>query len=199
MIGSGALGGLASYLSVDVAADEKHPILKRVGLGMAAAFIVPLFLNMISSAILINAEQAPTNYLVFAGFCIVAAFSSKSFITSISKNILDKIDSVEKKQQDMASDIEPIITKETEPEPDEQISLKTLEVNSEENKILKALANPKFSRRYLSGIEKETGIEDIKAVYHLISLREKGLIHSKKGKRLDLYWLTSLGRDYISS
>lgn len=199
MIGSGVLGGVASYLSVDIDPDEKKPALKRVGLGLAAAFIVPLFLNMISSSILADAEKTPINYLVFAGFCIVAAFSSKSFITSISKNILDKIDSVEKKQHELASDLEPIITKETEPEPEAQSSLKNIEVNSDEKKILKALANPKFSRRYLRGIERETGIEDMDAVYCLISLREKGLVHSKKAKRLDIYWLTTIGREYIQS
>lgn len=194
MVASGSLGGLASYWSVIVDETEKHPILKRIGLGIAASFTVPLFLNMISSSILSNTTQDPINYLVFAGFCVVAGFSSKSFISSLSKRILDKLDSVEQKQQDLVTDVEPLLSKETEPEPDEQEPTEEVELNPKEIKIIKALANKKYSRRYLSGIEKETGIEDIEIVYHIITLREKGLVHSKKGKRLDLYWLTTLGR-----
>jgi hypothetical protein len=200
MIVGGVIGGLGSYFASEVPADERQPIIKRIALGIAAALVVPLFLNMISSSILVNAEQTPTNYLVFAGFCIVAAFSSKTFLTSVSKRILDKVESVEQRQKELESEVEPIVAKETETEPEEEPARKLdVEVNQEEMAVLKALANPKYARRYASGVESETGFGDVKTVSLLHSLREKNLVRSKRGKRLDLFWLTSLGRDYLRS
>ena len=192
MFFGGVIGGLGSYFASEIPTDERRPIIKRIALGIVAALVVPLFLNMISSSILVNAEQTSTNYLVFAGFCIVAAFSSKAFLTSISKRIIDKIESVEQRQQELESEVEPIVAKETEPEPEELARKLDVEVNHDEMAVLRALANPKYARRYVSGIESETEFKDVKAVYLLLSLREKNLVRSKRGKRLDIFWLTSL-------
>lgn len=197
MVVGGVVGGCGSYLATDVSPDEQRPLVKRVALGIAAALVVPLFLNMISSSILANSEQAPTNYLVFGGFCIVAAFSSKAFLTSVSKKLLDRVETVEQKQAELVSDVEPIIDKETEPEPEEPTPELHIDVSDDEMRVLRALANPVYSRRFVNGIASESSLSDVNVVYHLLSLREKGLVESKRGKRKDIFWLTSLGRDFL--
>lgn len=197
MIASGVIGGIASYYASDVRPEESSPILKRIGLGVAAAFVVPLFLSMISSSILTNPEQTPTNYLVFAGFCIVAAFSSKAFLTTVSKSILDRVQSVEQKQQDLQSDVEPIIAKETEPEPEELASPFAVELDADENVVLQALANPKYTRRYLKGVAAEANLTEAQVASVLSDLRKKYLAGSKPGRRHELFWITAEGRGYL--
>ena len=199
MIACGAIGGIASYFASEIPPEESSPVVKRIALGIAAAFVVPLFLNMISSSILVDSEQSRANSLVFAGLCIVAAFSSKALLETVSKKILDKVQSVEQKQQDLEAEIEPLIAKETEPQPNQQAVQFDVEVREDELAVLRALANRKYARRYVSGVASEAGISDVRAVYLLTTLKEKNLVASKRGKQLDLFWITSLGRDYLRS
>lgn len=196
IIAGGALGGIASYAAGDIPAEEKHPLIRRVILGVAAAAVVPLFLNMISSSILEEAEQNPTKYFVLAGFCVAAAFGSKTFLASISKQMSQRLSSVEDQQSEMASEIEPIISKETEPLPSADDS--KIVVNSVEQQILRALANKSYSRRYLPGVAKEAKLSIDDVADNLHSLQDKGLVNSKRGKQGNLFWLTSLGNRIAS-
>jgi DNA-binding MarR family transcriptional regulator len=76
MIISGILAGLTNYFF----SENQNPrvleaILGRCLLGIAAAFTVPLFLNIISSNLLATAQNNPTNLLVFNGICLIFAFA----------------------------------------------------------------------------------------------------------------------------
>src|SRR5437764_7659640 len=86
MVGAGLLGGAVNYfLSQEIDPNQKY-FGRSLWLGLAASFMVPLFLNMISSNLIdsIRGNAATpgdkSKLLVFAGFCIVAALSSRSFI-----------------------------------------------------------------------------------------------------------------------
>ena len=191
---SGLLGGGANYFSDVISEDEKYPLVKRLIYGLAAAFVVPLFLNMISSSLLEDSKGDPIKLFVFAGFCIIAALSSKSFLTSISKKIIDKIDDVDKKQTEMEESVEPLLAKETEPASDD-VGIESLEdLDEKDRKVLKSLMNEKWSRRNLNGIIKETGLRDIEVAWSLSKLRESGFVHKKIGKNDELWWLTAEGR-----
>ncbi|HVF44674.1 MAG TPA: YEATS-associated helix-containing protein [Pyrinomonadaceae bacterium] len=91
MILAGCLGGVVNFFqakSDDPArADLRHSLV----VGVAAAFLVPLFLQMISSTILSTGAANPLELFIFAGFCIVAAISSKAFISSLSERILKDV------------------------------------------------------------------------------------------------------------
>lgn len=211
MIVSGVIGGIASYCASEIAPEETHPAIKRVALGIAAAFVVPLFLNMISSSILTDAQQTPIYYLVFAGFCIAAAFSSKAFLTSVSKSILDKVqrrqedfqqrqEHVEQRQEELESDVEPIIAKETEPEPEERTAQSAAEkLDQGEVAVLRALADPRYTRRYIGGVAAQADLTEAQAASILSSLKERSLAGSKPGRRRELFWITARGRDYLSA
>ncbi len=56
-------------------------------LGIGASLLVPAFLKMISSNLATSAD--PNDYLIFAGFCLVAAIFSRRFITTIGEKILE--------------------------------------------------------------------------------------------------------------
>ncbi|HTO16315.1 MAG TPA: YEATS-associated helix-containing protein [Edaphocola sp.] len=96
MIISGAFGGFLNYLhKFDTRADEEtHSVTKYILLGIGAAFVIPLFLKMISSDLIRSSDNL--DYLIFAGFCLIAAIFSKRFITTIGEQVLERAKNAEK-------------------------------------------------------------------------------------------------------
>mgnify|MGYP001590195545 CR=1 FL=1 len=118
----GALGGWVSYLL-----NEQEPTnnsagnnsanpngnkgrwgswIKPVIIGIAAAFLVPLFLQTISSQLLRDGYSNYLYLLVFAGFCLVAAISSKAFITTLSDKILQVAKEAKKEAREAKNEAE---------------------------------------------------------------------------------------------
>ena len=91
IIFSGAFGGLLNYLHnfdmLEKDVKDNKAKLKYILLGIGAALLVPAFLKMISSSIADNKDN--NSYLVFAGFCLIAAIFSRRFINTVGEKILD--------------------------------------------------------------------------------------------------------------
>src|SRR5690554_1558660 len=98
MVACGAFGGFLNYLNdFDTVQNEKKNNrirFKYILLGIGAALLIPLFLNMISSDIIRSTDHA--DYLIFAGFCLVAAIFSRRFISTIGDRILETAKNAEK-------------------------------------------------------------------------------------------------------
>src|SRR5690554_1963150 len=98
MAACGAFGGFLNYLNdFDTVQNEKknnRVRFKYILLGIGAALLIPLFLNMISSDIIRSTDNA--DYLIFAGFCLVAAIFSRRFISTIADRILETAKNAEK-------------------------------------------------------------------------------------------------------
>src|SRR5262247_1390247 len=90
MIGAGVLGGFINYYLNRHDQTCKHTAREYVVIGVGAALLVPLFLNMISSNLLERSETDTKALLVILGFCLVGAISSKAFIQTLSDQILKK-------------------------------------------------------------------------------------------------------------
>lgn len=111
MIASGAVGGLASLvLEQDVPADGKQSesvasrvraAIRRVFVGIVAAFTVPLFLSLAQSSIVKDILQynqngdpskAPADSIydmfLFSGFCLLAAFVARTFLPIVANQAL---------------------------------------------------------------------------------------------------------------
>lgn len=98
MVFAGLLGGAINHfltkdqLAVTGDATKQSFLGRCLLIGVGASFLVPLFLQMISSELIKSPTDQTTfvlnNYLVFAGFCLVAAISSKAFIQTISDRVL---------------------------------------------------------------------------------------------------------------
>ncbi len=196
MLLSGILGGLVNYLGVskEQIQNEKSPFWKRISAGLAASFSVPLFLNMISSSLISDSQTEILKLFVVAGFCIVASISSKAFIDSITKKLLNQVQEIDTAQKNLRDDVEPMIAKETEPTEEKIAIAGRYELDDIDKEVLNALANPKWSMRSLGGILKQTKLKDIEAAYHLSKLCGQGLAkrNTKNGK--DWWWLTVEGR-----
>jgi hypothetical protein len=76
-------------------AEKKPSLLRSIIIGTAGSFIVPLFMTVITSGIS-QSKETPTfagwNYLVFAGFCLIASIYAERFISTISDSILKQVD-----------------------------------------------------------------------------------------------------------
>jgi len=104
MIFSGAAGGLTNFLlnQVPPAPDGSDAAKKLsasgyIFVGVVAAFIVPLFLTLVQSSLvkeIMKATDQDPHYaeqFVFAGFCLVAAVSSRTFLQTVSSRVLNAV------------------------------------------------------------------------------------------------------------
>jgi predicted membrane channel-forming protein YqfA (hemolysin III family) len=91
MVAAGILGGLANYFLAERHSDFALRDLFKYVLGVVAALMVPLFLNMISSNLLDLARTHPINLLVFGGFCLIAVIFSRRFLENLSAKLMQQI------------------------------------------------------------------------------------------------------------
>ena len=102
----------------------------------------------------------------------------------------------------MRDKIETIIEKETEPEIVESEGGATMQAYGlvgEANDVVRALKNPKFTWRYISGLSKESGASPEKVKETLEWLIENGLAKVSKGKNGKIWSLSSKGREVFAN
>lgn len=120
MATTGIVGGLANFLSDDNLKFEFRSVAKSIVLGVSASVMVPLFLSMISSNLLVELSTITVSDFILAGFCMVASIFSRSFINGVSSKILNdlkqKTESIDKKVDSYEEPIKPLIERSEEPE-----------------------------------------------------------------------------------
>jgi DNA-binding MarR family transcriptional regulator len=114
IVAMGLLGGWAAFLAEvpngSPVETKQAPLKRFLVLGVVAAACVPLFLSLLKSdvvrAIFATADQAGNpvppayeSYLIFIGLCLIAAFSARAFITSISKQVMQRLNEVDRKAE----------------------------------------------------------------------------------------------------
>ena len=241
IVAAGALGGLINFFLAlrdggnredltEPRSEENEPandtrrrggqkqgraLAQSVTLGIGAAFLVPLFLNMISSSLmddLRKVDQWELAVFKFAGFCLVAAISSTAFIKTMSDRVLKEAKeaklvarAAEEKAAEAQSAIEPILEKEVEQEPDAlaEKGLFQSDLNEKEKNLLRMLSTGKVLRS-LSGLAEEATLPREEVVTLMDGLKGKGLVKERViskgvGIRRSRWYATDLGRKTISS
>lgn len=106
---SGILGGIGNFYILCSEFKEMNTeiyfnnfiLQKSIVLGVIAASVIPLFLNIISSNLLEIKEESKNykNYFIFGGLCLVASLFSNRFLTNAYNNVFnqfnEKFDKVE--------------------------------------------------------------------------------------------------------
>lgn len=95
MILSGGAGGFAAFLTTPQSASSQV----RFGVygfcltGMTAALTVPLFLSLLQSKLLDDVKNAQNAeaFLIFSGFCVLAGFSAKAFLSTLSDRVINEL------------------------------------------------------------------------------------------------------------
>lgn len=208
----GVLGGFIGYiLSGGDGTEGKTGIIQKFNgyqaliymvTGIGAALLVPLFLNTISSDLMQSVPGDGVKMLVFAGFCLLAAIFSKTFIDSIGKKALAEIEKARNEAAGAAEKADILAEKATEAD-EEQLSGDNLKLSAvkaddpDRIKVLKALNNGAYIYRSLSGISKEInlGKEQVnRALMELISRDYAKEENRKKGIR---WFITAEGREFL--
>lgn len=96
----GALGGLVGHFirregEEGDSVKGKKALGRSIVIGIGAAFLVPLFLQLIDSQY-ISEEIELKNVMMVIAFCVLTSIYSKRFISAISQKLMDKIDELEK-------------------------------------------------------------------------------------------------------
>lgn len=106
ILGAGAFGGWVNFLLSKPDNIPAPRLARSVVVGIAASFLVPLFLNMISSN-LIDLIRAGDNsrLLVLLGFCLVASISSTSFIKTLSDRVLAEAKQAKREAQQARAEL----------------------------------------------------------------------------------------------
>lgn len=209
MLVAGLLGGWLNYL-LGQKEDPEHAAMWQSFLGgLVASFMVPLFLNMISSNLLDGIKGTgsnpgdPSKLLVFAGFCLVAAVSSKAFISTLSDRILKEAKATRQEVRQMKKEVDPIIAEKTEQEPQEMVPLSVsvpdeMSLGENAKKVVAALARGRFTLRTRTGISKDTGLDKGEVSKILDDLVALGLAHKVKvmirGELKTRWYISAEGR-----
>jgi hypothetical protein len=188
---AGSLGGLTNAIRTGKA---KNDYWKSIVKGIVAAFLIPLFLEIIKSNIGKELGTSLYEYLVFGGLCLVAAIFSDKFIDTLGDKILQKADHAEQKASESSEKINTMIEKVAEPENEMQslvesrlsgLSASTGQENDEFHQIINALKNTNYHFRTISGIAKETKLDKNTVKKSLMELQEKDLVKQvDTGKRV---------------
>lgn len=215
MLGAGVLGGLInSYLS-DPAAEKPLAWWQHLIVGVGAAFMVPVFLNMISSRLISEitgtemTSEILSKLLVLAGFCLLAAVSSRAFIRSMTDRLLQEVSAAKKEAKEakkQAENAEAIAALSVEPSEPQEVPQTKAEaagvavasapdITDAERKILKAMIESRFSMRSLTGIAKDAQLSTTQVNQAMGRLLERALVVEGRNKDGQLRWYpTGQGR-----
>lgn len=197
MLGSGLLGGLSNYFilsdegGASATAGKGFLIRKSLILGITASFMVPLFLTTISSDILARPEDGTfdKNYLVLAGFCLLAAVMSKRFIEGLYEKVM-KAEAKANRAADKATEaiekLEAVEESLSEEEHDGVAALSAVfkaKDLTDEDKVLSSFTNRKYLYRSGSGIAAELKLDRMLVKDTLSALVEEGKLRTKFNKR----------------
>jgi hypothetical protein len=167
---AGLLGGVGNLL-LDVSAIVKTrdnrltfvlTICASLLLGVVAAGLVPLFLSMSKSELIRSAmgTDPPANIdkLVYFGFCLVAAVTSRRFIDNVAERAFKLASAANERTEATEKDIKEITAKFEEPPVGHAANRVNVANQNEplEMTTLRAIvANPTYTRRSVEGISED--------------------------------------------
>ncbi len=216
MLATGIFGGLVNYFLTSPKKLEWNILTRSLVIGLGAAFLVPVFLNMISSDLLAQSAVDANQLLVFSGFSLIAAISSRAFISTVSQRILKEAESANKQAKELKkkvemfqSSVEPIIERETEQDVDDNNINDETEIDNIEKivktiinddlKVLKSLGETSYTLRSITGVSKDTKLNKKSVNKSLNILINLGLAVQTMGKKGLRWYITQTGRSVLGA
>ncbi len=194
IVASGLTGGIGNFFRFENNLDAKgYNLAKSIFLGTIAAFTVPLFLNMLSSDLL-EFANTPTDYFVFVGFCLIAAFFSNRFMNSIGDKVIQDLEKIKRKTnvieedtKDNSEKVEALVEEQTDGGTGSVAPQKFEEIKNEVSpkvaaKIFESFKNEKYKFRTVEGIAKDSGLNDVEAKALIEKLEQKNIVKRYKGR-----------------
>lgn len=210
MLSAGLVGGTVNHMLLKTDKSTWKDWMSSIILGIGASFLIPLFLNTISSSLLsgiLNDTDTTrkADIFVFGGFCLLGAISSKAMIQTLTQRVLKETEENREKLKAIEETIAPIVVKETEPEletdPTPKIEssggigfkLEAFGTSGNGQEIIKSLGNSNYSRRTVDGIRKEIGVS-LNEVLEMLKWLETNDLAMTSGNEGHYWSLTEKGR-----
>jgi DNA-binding MarR family transcriptional regulator len=209
MAAAGLAGGTINYLLLPAEPPKKGTDwLTNVAVSAAASFLIPLFLNTISSTLLANllsGNGRAVDLLVFAGFCLLAALSAKAFIQSLSDRVLREAREARRQAQEARREVQVVeaaLAPFVEPTQEqaqnmgaEAVAAVRQQLSEEEMRVLRAIRHERYLLRTSTGIAATAGIGGPAVQEHLRTLLTRDLVAKVDGRNRQVFWqLTPTGR-----
>lgn len=213
MLLAGALGGLVNKFLLNPAEERVLSSAQHVLVGIAAAFTVPVLLNMISSSLIkdvkggLDDAAGLNSLLILAGFCLLAAISSRAFIRSLSDRILKdhvlkevtEASIIAREAKAVAENAEAIAELSIEPEEASTPQLESpgrtpasttaaSDLTQEEAHILHHMTTSRFTMRTVSGLARDSAMPRPLVNDIVAQLETKGLLRSTTGRQGQTLW-----------
>ncbi len=217
---AGILGGSANYLTEEKKTEGGGVALwlNRVVVGIVAAFLIPLFLETMSSDllknILSNTDEAIKDYFVFFGFCLLGAISSRLLIQTLSDKVFQlakdaklEADKAATKTRELDAKVAPFLergTEEESPEGGNIITPKAIRaaarIDKEADQVLSALNHPKYTLRSASGLSADTKLDKSVVSEKLKTLTAEGLASELENREKGVRWaITGKGMNLLEN
>ena len=172
---------------------------------------------------MVKSTDLTVNFLIFAGFCLVAAYAAKKFTEDVSGRVMNLlprvqsfaqdaarttantvVDSVRQRVQQVEDQQEKVVDLIEQQSPQDLVerpvsaaaSDTSRDLSENERKALLALDRPDVSRRVIARISRDAGLPQNVTGLALASLENKGLVHQVDSTKTgnQYYQLTSAGR-----
>ena len=242
---TGLLGGWASHLSISLTESQSNwpedasrtqknrrvpRCLAHLVLGVVAAFTVPLFLSLIRSDLMTNIlvqsiSKEYSDFFILGGFCLIAGFSSRTFVDSLSAKVaalgqqVQRASATARHAEEKSEEVQQALQEagvigedssaqnsdtETGTEPREKESdgvdaglFSCLQLPESERAVLRALWGKPTLRRLAKSVAAETGLELVETSRVLKRLRESRLVLRLKHSQtgMAVYKLSSAGAE----
>jgi hypothetical protein len=108
MLLAGVFGGIVN-IALNSQRPDRRAWIWSILAGVAAALLIPLFLRTVSSNLasnLLSGNAGKDDWFVFAGFCLLAAISSKAFIQTLSDRILREVQETRREVQENKQEVQ---------------------------------------------------------------------------------------------
>lgn len=192
--------------------EDKLEILKILGMGMGAVALVPVFLQMISSSLLKEAESNMESRFIFLGFCVAATVIARRFLSVVPEKLLNTLANTKKTAEEakvLASSAGGAANRNAAAhEPPSEVIKQVVQSGPiaaydwKALRIIRAFLNPNFSKsRTTTGLAFDSGISSDETLKYLEQMVKNGDACRFPGDSTKGSWwaLTAEGRKKFTS
>lgn len=202
MLIAGVFGGLINFYLLNQNNKDTTGILRCVVVGVGAAFLVPVALDLVGSSIVTQSQNDPGQLLIYTGLCLIASIASRVVVTNTLDRTLLAADAAKAEVDDLRVQVkqlqfslQPLIETETEMDlshVEDQTLLDDLDVSA--TQVLKALGTGRYIFRTQESLLQALDMADndvLKSLNVLVAKGMAGKVNSGWGLR---WHLTERGR-----
>lgn len=205
MLVAGVFGGLINFYLLNQDNRDTTGMIRCVVVGVGAAFLVPVLLDLVGSSIVDQSRNDPSQLLIYTGLCLIAAIASRVVVTNKIDRTLQAADTAKLEVEDLRIQVRqlqlslfPLIETETEMDSaqvEEGDLLDGLDVAA--TQVLKALGTGRYIFRTQDSLLKDLELVDSDVIKSLNILMNTGLT-GKVNSSWGLRWhLTERGRRLV--